>query len=352
MTDVGVSQSAQAPDQEMVTAFLESAMADFEQNPKSVRLLRYLTTEYSDLFFTAASKCLQSEIEYKAFRFLAALLIRQASFFEWLTNPARCPIASAVDLFKRLLEFDPTLDFKLARMLPGRNDSTPDKVLAGTHGERAIDILDQTSAGQRLLSVLGHLPNSTDTRIASKAALFVGRRVNNPAWTAKQLFSEDPRLRANAIEAAWGAKSEATIRIFEECAEDENDRVAGNAVIGLHLAGCKDVPERVLAMCGSERPGRRSTMAWVMGKTGCRGFIDCLTALLRDKNALVRSTAIRALAEIRRAESIRLCATPESELEGAFEPVVTEPTSDRSEDEAPTVTFEFQFDGSRSRQKS
>jgi hypothetical protein len=315
-------------------------------------LLRRLAREYPDLFFTAAAKLLESDADSPAHRFLAALLVRQESFFECLTNPARCSCESAVNLFRRLLRVDPTLDFRLARVLPGRNDFNHGKVLRGGHGARAMDILDQTSRGQRLMSVVGHLPNSADPKISAKAALFVGRRINNAEWTAKQLARDDHRLRANAVEASWGAKSEAAIRILESCADDPSNRVVGNALVGLHLAERPDVVERVLGLSQSEKPGLRSTAAWAMGKIGSALYIEPLTSLLRDENPQVRSTAIRSLSEIGRAEERRLAAIAAipkvvaTEKEQAPEPVVAEPVDKPVEAEIPVEPFNLKLDGS------
>jgi HEAT repeat protein len=161
-----------------------------------------------------------------------------------------------------------------------------------------------------LLSVVGHLPNSSDDRISAKAALFVGHRIKSPLWLEKQLVRQDPRLRANAVESVWGSKADNAIRILEECADDANPRVAGNALIGLHMAGCPDVTMKAMAMAVSEDPGRRSAAAWVMGKIGGSAgdseCLECLKALMRDTSPMVRSTAVRSLAEISRAESKRL----------------------------------------------
>jgi HEAT repeat protein len=245
---------------------------------------------------------LESRAESPAYRFLALLLIRQESFFERFADPARCSTESAVHLFRRLLAVDPVLDVKLARMLPGRNDLSDANALSGGAVERAMGILDQTSPGPRLMSVVAPLLNNSDPRVSSKGALFVGRRVNDPAWTAKQLSREDQRLRANALEASWGARSEAAVRLFGECAGDAGHRVAGNALIGLYMAGCPDIPERALAMSQSEETERRSTAAWAMGKMGDTRFIERLTALMRDECPKVRSTAIRSLVKIRRAQ--------------------------------------------------
>jgi HEAT repeat protein len=154
--------------------------------------------------------------------------------------------------------------------------------------------------------VLGHLPNSSDSKISAKAALFIGRRVKNPAWVEKQLIREDERLRANAVESFWGTKSESAVRILEECADDSNNRVAGNALIGLHLAGHPAVVIKVVTMAASHDPRRRSAAAWVMGRIGAPEFVDYLKDLIRDADPKVRSTAVRSLGEISRAENRRL----------------------------------------------
>ncbi len=347
------------PDQQWAAAYLGQAIAEFHSDPRTPRLLQRLAREHPDLFFAAAADHLESDVDLPAYRFLAGLVIRQESMFEWLVDPARCSFASAIRLFRRLLSVDPALDFRLARMLPGRNDSNRNKVLRGGHASRAIDILDQTSPGQRLMSVVGHLPNSEDAGISAKAALLVGRRVNNPAWTAKQLAREDHRVRANAVEASWGTKSEAAIRILEICARDPNNRVVGNALVGLHMAECPDVPERTLALSVSEQPELRSTAAWAMGKIGSPAFIERLRRLLNDEHPRVRSIAIRSLVEIGRAEGIRVAAiaagAKQKEAESAAEPVAhQEATGTTVQDltaldrvlSVPAAPYEIKLDGS------
>lgn len=328
------------PDQSWVTMYLGQVIADFQSDPRTPQLIRCLAKEYPDLFFTAAAKVLESEGDSSARRFLAGLMLRQKDLFVRLTNPARFSRKSAVGIFKSLLSVDAFLDFKLARLLPGRDREANDGALSGKNAARAIDILDQTSPGQRLASIMGHLPNSEDEHIASKAALFVGHRVSNPTWLAKHVVREEPRLRASVVESAWGTKSEAAIQILEDCTHDDCDRVAGNALIGLHMAGRPDVAERTLEMSWSEKPGRRSTAAWAMGKIGHGEFLARLTELMRDENPKVRSTALRSLAEIGRAEATR----PKIEAPQIVEP---EPVSEEpSAPETPAMAFELRLDGS------
>ena len=324
---------------------LDRAIAEFQSDPRTPSLLRRVAREHPDLFFTVAAKHLESGVESPAHKFLALVIIRLESFFEHLANPARCSCASAVCLFRRLLAVNSSLDFKLARMLPGREDSDPANTrrgpsLTGPSMTRAMDILDQTSPGLRLMSVIRHLPNHADERVSTKGALFVGRRVNNPSWTARQLAQENPRLRANAVEASWGKKSEEALQILRDCTGDASPRVAGNGLIGLFMAGCPEVVDRALAMSESAEPRLRSTAAWAMGKIGNPVFVGRLTALLRDENPQVRSTAVRSLVEVGRNERKR---APAVVIEPALEPV-DEPVAPI--EPAPEPTFEIKLDGS------
>ena len=161
----------------------------------------------------------------------------------------------------------------------------------------------------------------------------------------KQLTREDDRQRANALEGAWGAKSKALIDMLEECSEDPNNRVAGNALVGLHLAGHPEVVERTLELSNSAQHQRRSTAAWAMGKIANSVFIDRLTALLRDDHAQVRSAAIRSLVQIGRAESKRLAAVAETVAE---QPATQDAAADAPVETAPIeiAPIELSLDGS------
>ncbi len=327
------------PDQRWVSVYVEQAVAHFHTDPKTPQLLRCLAKEYPALFFAAAAKHVEADADSPARKLLASLLLRQESLLERVTNPSNS-CSRAIRLFKGLMKADPTLDFKLGRMLPGRYGENDGHQLSGKQAARAIEILDQTSPGQRLMSVIGHLPNCADSHISSKAALFVGHRVNNPEWLIKQLDREDPRLRANVVESTWGTKSETAVRILEECITDPCNRVAGNALIGLYMAGCSDTVEIALEMSRSIDHGRRSTAAWAMGKMGSGKFLERLKDLLRDENAKVRSTAVRSLAEIGRSEAARLAAIEAAVHEVEMLSSMAEAGPD------PVSAVDLRFDGS------
>lgn len=287
---------------EWVATCVDRALEEYARRPDIPTLLPSLSREYPEAFFASAVKHLEAEPSATVQELLGGLLARQESLLELIADPASCSRASAVRVFRILLAIDPTLDFKLARMLPGRNDATQTRVLSESHAARAIEILDEASPDQRLLSVIGPLINSLNPKISSKAILFAGRRrANNPAWLSTQLGREDNRLRATVLESVWGVHSGVALRLLEECTLDANNRVAGNALVGLHLAKHPEVATKALEMSNADDPARRSSAAWAMGKIGSACFTGRLTEMLRDSDARVRSTALRSLARIRRA---------------------------------------------------
>ncbi|HEY3838252.1 MAG TPA: HEAT repeat domain-containing protein [Bryobacteraceae bacterium] len=289
--------------QQLVDEYLARAMVEFDRSHLPVRLIRRLADEFPALFLNSALRYLTSTDQSAAHRFLGTVVIRQPGTLEYLTSPHFSSRGSAVNLFKRFLDIDPSYDVKLAERLPNRRESNLTEALDSARSTRALDILDQTSRGRRLLPIVGHLPTYPDTRISAKATLFVGRRVQSPEWTRKMIGQRDQRVRANAIESLWGLESPAAVELLEECAVDGNNRVLGNSLLGLHLAGRSEVEERVLSLANAGKYELRSTGAWVMGQIGTQDCIRRLTQLIRDDHPQVRNTALRSLLDIRRAEA-------------------------------------------------
>lgn len=299
------------PSQQLVDTYLARAMEEFDSNHLSTRLIRRLAEEFPGFFLTSALRHLTSTKQSNALRFLSTVAIRQPAMFDYLTSPDASTRENAVNLFKRFLDIDPSFDVKLAERLPNRRESNLADALDSLHSTRALDILDQTSHGRRLLPIVGHLPTYRDNRISAKATLFVGRRIQNPDWTRKQLGQLDPRVRANAIESLWGLDSPAAVNLLQDCLDDTNNRVLGNSLLGLHILGQdigqtdigQKVERRVFCLAEAGKYEFRSTAAWIMGKMSGEECVHRLTGLVRDDHPQVRSTALRSLLEIRRAES-------------------------------------------------
>ncbi len=278
------------------------AVAEFDSNPLALVFLRRLANESPAMFFAEAVTHLSSSHTSNAHRFLTVLALRHGELTDYLVNPAHSTREVALRLFNRMLSVDPSFDVKLAQLLPDRGYINHAVALEGASAIRALDILDQTSRGRRLLPILGHLPSSSDARVAAKATLFVGKRVQSPAWSAKQMSHPDQRVRANAVESIWGLDTQPAMQLLEKCIDDKNTRVVGNALLGLHITGHRDVERELVFSSKHALPDRRSMAAWTMGRTGKGEWAERLTAMVKDEHPQVRGMALRALRDIRHLE--------------------------------------------------
>ena len=299
--EAGESQEGDA--QAVVESLMARAIDEYGTNHVSRRLLRRLSLEFPEEFSAAALGHLEGSSGAGVYRLLAILLFRQPGLFELFSNPAAASRERAVRLAKRLLEFDPAFDVRLAHLLPDRNGTNWQQACTGSRASRLLGILDEISPGRNLLPVVSHLVYDPDPRLAADAALFVGRRLMSVEWVTQQLQQTDQRVRANALEAIWGLRTPAAMALLEACARDANNRVAGNALIGLNAVDAPGVREAIVAMAADPGPRFRSTAAWVMGEVGDPQFVPQLEALLRDEDRAVRSTALRTLIRLRRNET-------------------------------------------------
>lgn len=343
-------------DQLLINIYLERAIAEFNTNPLSARLIRRMANEVPDLFVAAAMKYLDSADQSSAHHFLASLMMRQESVYEEIANPARGPLARSLNLFRRLCKLDPCFDVKLARKLPDRTGQNHAEAFDRARTCRVLDILHETSVGRRLLPILGHLVESMDSVVAAKATLFVGKRMQNPDWAARQMTRDNPEdVRANAVESLWGVQSASAQSLLENCVTDESVRVAGNALVGLHKLGKPGILEQITEMVSAETPESRTTAAWTMGKIGDSAFADPLAGLLKDEHPEVRSVALQSLLQLRKTEAAareeaakRTPPLPEVPVRKPSDAAVSHVVEDYAEpkSEEPVIDMDIRLDGS------
>jgi hypothetical protein len=167
--------------------------------------------------------------------------------------------------------------------------------------ERLLEIVDRISEGQHILPWLMRILRNDNPYLRSKAVLMIGRSGASVSWIEKRLQESDTRVRANAIEALWGVNSEASRHLFQWAARDTNNRVVGNALMGLYRLGeCSVLPE-LLKMASHNTPAFRRTAAWAMGQTGDPRFSEIVGRMIGDSNANVRRSAFAAVGRIRAA---------------------------------------------------
>jgi hypothetical protein len=168
---------------------------------------------------------------------------------------------------------------------------------------RALNLLDQLADPNRITPRLLALLRHPDGHLRSKTVLMVGRCGRNVPWARRQLADADARTRANAVEALWGCEDPEARELLSHAARDANSRVAGNALMGMYLAGEAASIALLIEMAGRHAPRTRASAAWVMGNTGDPRFIPVLNTLGTDDNALVRRVAVAALKRIQEEDT-------------------------------------------------
>lgn len=245
-------------------------------------------------FFCAGLAILESEMDSRERRGLYMELLECPEFLRELANPDRFDRKQFLEVCRWLKDnVDDFLDLRLARLTPGRHgdeyDLGPEAVL------RILDVLHTISTGPRLVQVIGHLVNHPHEQIASKATLLLGHRLRSEEWLRNRYQSADPRVRASVVEGLWGVNASYARKCFLDSLRDENNRVVGNALFGLHLLGEPGVDRRIEGMLHDPRPHFRRTAAWLMGRSGKLEFAEALREAQSDENPGVRETATQAL---------------------------------------------------------
>jgi hypothetical protein len=219
------------------------------------------------------------------------------SLLDILCDPAAFDLGTARSLAGQLARRYPDVDLRLALELM--------KVSAGdSHVERCLDVLEAIpSAGRRLVIPLVSLMKSSNAAVRARAAKFLGKRVDNLNWARTHFNDSDPRVRANVVESLWGTDSSEVQALLWKAAEDGHNRVCGNALLPLYRLGAVEVLPLIRDLAGHERPDFRATAAWVMGNTGDFRFSETLKGLRGDPDTRVRASVLRALVQLKKAET-------------------------------------------------
>ena len=213
-------------------------------------------------------------------------------------DPALIGLEEEVALTRDLCELDPQLDMKLARRLSGGGDKVPEAVV-----QRVLVLLNSIPENARVLPIVIKLLRHPSPNVRSKAALVIGRVSKTPHVMEEFLSQPDPRVRANAIEALWGMDSAKARAVLRDAADDPNNRVAGNALLGLYRVGETFAISRILQMAAHPSTEFRTTAAWVMTQTGSPRFLPALAQMVRETDPRARAWVFRGLTTLKRTAS-------------------------------------------------
>ena len=277
---------------------LEKALLVFSENPAAWgQVLRNLHLQDSAEFCAHSIDLLKKGVDGPGSKYLATLLLQHGSLVEMICDPDAFSRGEALTLARQLARIEPLLDTKLAKLLPTPHGGG--KPMPAAAQDRVLELLDSVSEGTRIVPMLAHLIQNPNGRLRSKAALIIGRRLQNARWAEKHLQEMDPRVRANAIEALWGSDGAGVKDIFWQAMKDENNRVVGNAALGIYNLMDPAVIPLILEMAKDRRAEFRGTSVWLMGQTSDPRFLPSALRLVVDRDPDVRTNALKAITRIK-----------------------------------------------------
>jgi len=275
----------------------QSAVANFSQsNHDSVRAVRSLLSESPEDFSQAASGLLASPWKSEAHRFVAMLLARNDLALPLLTRSDALSVDEAVRIARRILPFEPSLERKLVRILQNEAAAAP-------QFERILEIVAAITPVERLEAVLTPLLHHPHPEVRAAVIPLLASRAGSLALAFESASDPDPRIRAAAIRALWGAKSAAVDALLERAGADLHPAVRANVLIARHKRGDAGSLSDLVRMASHEDEAFRLAAANAMGLTADTRFTPSLRRLLRDPHPAVRSQAIQSLAQIKRAST-------------------------------------------------
>jgi HEAT repeat protein len=266
---------------------------------RSKRLMRQLLEANEAAFLREAMRILATHAESRGARHILGLLAERGLLIRLLCAPG-IGKEQALQLARSAASVAASTDIQIARGLAGMLEA-PETTETLNHITRLMDILAEISDAARVFPSIVRLLRHPNPHIRSKAVLMIGRNSRSAQWVRPRLSDADPRIRANALEALWNVDTAEARELLEALIHDSNNRVAGNALLGLYRLGDSHVIPEILNLAAHESPVFRSTAAWVMGETGDPRFSEVLGALLREPNAVVRKRAFSALGQLRAA---------------------------------------------------
>ena len=267
-------------------------------NHEAARSIRGLLSENPSRFSRSAARLLVAGDSFEARQFVAKLLISNGLALSMLSDPDSFEAEPAVLAARRLAEFDPALDRKLAQQLQHESGRTG-------HVQRIIEILAAITPRERIEAVLVPALHHSDPGVRALALPLLTEKTGSVTWALESVAEPDGRIRAAAIRALWGNQCGPILAILHRAAQDSEPAVAANALAGLYKAGIVDSLSGFRTMAGHPDPEFRAAAADAIALTGDSRMLIWLKALLRDSSALVRGQAIRGLAVVKHAHARR-----------------------------------------------
>lgn len=262
--------------------------------------IRDLLDNNRELFYGTSIEILKTSGDSRGLQYLVALLVANGMLFQALCDPGLSR-EDALSLGRAARRVDSMIDVSLARGLA--DSAVGNSAVHVADPARLMDILCETADAARIMPSLMRMMRHPNSYLRSKAVKMIGQGSHSAKWVMGRLSEADPRVRANAVESLWGVDTPEARTLLNFAANDANNRVAGNALLGLYYLGEASVLADVVKLAGHESEVFRASAAWVMGETGDPRFTEALRRLISEPDTMVRKRAFTALAQIKAANA-------------------------------------------------
>jgi hypothetical protein len=265
------------------------------------------------LHFARIRKMFPDEVAEACLWFIASRELNPAgrSMAFWLSSQARyvnilfesdaLPRDVAYKALTVLKTVDPS--FIINFLKASDRISSPQAIL------RALNLVPGLGDYSVLIPWLRKLCMHADERVRSRSVKLFCELRPNKALIERQMLSNEPRVRANAIEALWHSRSLEAIALFKSATSDLNHRVVGNALVGLHFQGDPSALARMIELSENPDPLFRAAMAWCFGVIRDERAIPVLDVLSKDASATVRKRALLSLLALQPTEPATVSAS-------------------------------------------
>ena len=284
---------------------LRRTMLGFARNPaQSAHVLRQLYQSNPGAFVAESRNIIREDIGAPGLQYVLTLLLSDGILLKWLCDQNVFTLDQATRIVTVVRKVDPRIDFRLISAVSSNTNTGSDAPLDERSALRVLELTSGPSIHARFLPIVAQLLRHSSAKVRSKAALIVGRGNRNAKWVQRQLSEPDPRIRANAVEALWGLDSEDAKAVFYLGLSDTNNRVVGNAVLGLYKIGDPSSIPFLLKMAARPEVSYRETAVWAMEKTGDPRFAQTLADMIGHPSKL-RARNLRACAALKRRSDVR-----------------------------------------------
>ena len=298
---MSIYAASRDPSATAIRAALANFIRDFETDAAAHRTrIRDLFDNDQELFYEAALDVLNSPGESRGAHYMVSLLAANGMLLRALCHP-ELSREEAVELTRTARKFDPMIDVALARNLA--DSALGVGTVPVSDPARLMDLLSEIADPARIMPSLMRMMRHPNPYLRSKAVKMIGRASHSVKWVMGRLSESDQRVRANAIESLWTVDTPEARALLSFAVSDANNRVVGNALLGLYYLGDSAVLPEIAKLASHVSALFRATAASVMGETADPRFAEALRRLIGDPDAAVRKCAFASLGQLRAANS-------------------------------------------------